>query len=299
MQFVFGLCINRKTRQVTLLVLAFACGLLQAQPGVMTNPPSVPSELTQDIIRIQIETARRADVSLRYKMQKSDQRGTVVRDVIDTPNGSVARLVLREGKPLTPEEDKAERVRLESILGSTSEARKKKKQEDTARKLTEELINAMPRAMLYSYHPGQPQLPNVKSPQLVIDYAPNPKFQPGSTAQGALTGLAGTLWIDRQDHHLVRMEGTLIRNTNFAWGLVARIFAGGKLEFEQKEYAPGRYAYSRLVMNLKVRELMVRTVDVKTNMEAKDFTQLSANTTMDQAIRLLLDTPQLQQQASR
>jgi len=270
------------------LLTAVSLGL-QSQTGEQGRA-SFSSELTAEIIRLQIETVNRKDV-LRYRMQKSDSHGTVVRDTIDTPDGTVARLLLREGKALTTKENAAERERLTSLLSSTSELRKKRKQEISGRTLTSELVRVMPQAMLFSLHPGQPQLLNQTEPQLVIDFTPNSNFHSGSTAQQALTGLQGTMWISSADHHLIRMQGDIIRNTNFAWGLVARVYPGGRLELEQAPYAPGKYAYSRLTMDLTVREMMIKTVKVDSSLSASGFRLLPPGTTLAEAVHILLDTP--------
>ena len=253
--------------------LAVVCLTSVAQQKQNELSPDVAS----DIVRKQLEIVNRPGINLRYFLHKSDNHGTVVRDVIETQEGSVGRLVSREGKPLTPEEDKAERDRLNASLGSASELRKKRKQEASSRALTKELVSVVPQAMIFTLHPGQPQLPKVTDPQIVYDFSPNPDFRPS--------------WVDRSDLHIIRMEGTIIRNTNFAWGLIARIYAGGHLEFEQAPYAPGKYAYSKLLMNLSLRELMVKTIQVKSSMEASDFVMLPSTLTLDDAIRILLDKP--------
>lgn len=279
---------RRMHRGWAVLLTAVSLGL-QSQTGEQGRA-SFSSELNAEIIRLQIETVNRKDV-LRYRMQKSDSHGTVVRDTIDTPDGTVARLLLREGKALTTKENAAERERLTSLLSSTSELRKKRKQEISGRTLTSELVRVMPQAMLFSLHPGQPQLLNQTEPQLVIDFTPNSNFHSGSTAQQALTGLQGTMWISSADHHLIRMQGDIIRNTNFAWGLVARVYPGGRLELEQAPYAPGKYAYSRLTMDLTVREMMIKTVKVDSSLSASGFRLLPPGTTLAEAVHILLDTP--------
>ena len=55
---------------------------------------------------------------LRYRMETVNERGNQVRDVIESKDGTVARLILKDGKPLTPEQDKAERQRLNDMLAS-------------------------------------------------------------------------------------------------------------------------------------------------------------------------------------
>ncbi len=41
------------------------------------------------------------DSYLRYRMETSTRRATQVRDVIESKDGTVARLILKDGKPLT------------------------------------------------------------------------------------------------------------------------------------------------------------------------------------------------------
>lgn len=247
--------------------------------------------LAQSIVQKQLQMMHQPKTSYRYMLRKSDEKGTVVREEIVTPYGRVGRLLSREGKSLTAEEDQAERERLQLILDSPSEQKKKLKQDKSANKLTEELVSVMPQAMIYTLRPGQPQLPGVRRPQVVLDFKPNPTFHPSSTAQEALTGLQGTLWADQQDHTVMRMEGEVIRATNLVFGLVARIYPGGKLEFEQKEYAPNHFAYSLLTMNLTIRELLVKTQKIHTSQRATAIQPLPDDTSLEAAVRLLLDTP--------
>ena len=49
------------------------------------------------------------------------RRANKTRDIIESNDGTVARLILRDGRPLTDEEDKAERQRLNDMLASPSD----------------------------------------------------------------------------------------------------------------------------------------------------------------------------------
>ncbi len=41
------------------------------------------------------------DSYLRYRMETVNEKGNQVRDVIESKDGTVARLILKDGKPLT------------------------------------------------------------------------------------------------------------------------------------------------------------------------------------------------------
>ena len=228
---------------------------------------------------------------LRYRMHLVDDKGDQTRDVIESKDGSVARLILRDGKPLTEEQDKGERQRLNDILSSPSAYAKHVKNDASGRKIADSLIKLMPDAMLYTYVPGQPQTgKNPGMTEIVLDYEPNPKFFPPTTTAEALTGLKGRVWIDAKSKYVVRMEGTIFRSINFGWGMLAHIYPGGKLAIEQTDSGGGRWIYTNFTEQLAVRALMVKTLNVKTNVQASEFKPINEISYQD-AIHLLLDTP--------
>jgi hypothetical protein len=99
------------------------------------------------------------------------------------------------------------------------------------------------------------------------------------------------MWIDTKNHHLVRMEGTTFRGVNFGWGLVAHIYPGGKLLLEQTDAGGGRWIFTRFTEDVSVRALMVKTMNIHTNVEASSFQTLPGPMSYQDAIRLLLNTP--------
>lgn len=228
---------------------------------------------------------------LRYRMHIVDERRDMTRDVIESQEGTVARMILRDEQPLTADEDKAERQRLNDMIAHPSEFAKHIKNDATGRKLADEMIRLMPDAMIYTYAPGQPQIPGLAGPQIVLDYAPNPKFKPPTITADALTGLKGRAWIDARTKHVVRMDGTVFRPVNLGWGVVAHIYPGGKLLFEQADTGNGRWAFTHFTEDISVRALMVKTVNVHAVVDASHFQVLPGPMTYQDAIRLLLNTP--------
>jgi hypothetical protein len=229
---------------------------------------------------------------LRYRMHVIDEKGNQTRDIIESKDGSVARLILRNDRPLTDAEDKAEQQRLNDMLASPERFSRHIKNDATGRKIADQLVKLMPDAMVYTYTPGQPQTGrNDGALEVVLDYKPNPAFKPPTTTAEALTGLEGRMWIDAKNHHLVRMEGTIFRGVNFGWGLVAHIYPGGKLLLEQTDAGGGRWIFTRFTEDVSVRALMVKTMNVHTNVEASSFQTLPGPMSYQDAIRLLLNTP--------
>lgn len=262
----------------------------RAQQAVVSDASSERPPVFWVQAAAQNETAivQQARTSLRYRVRKIDARGDTTRETIESKQGGVARLIERDGRPITAQEDAAERVRLQAALASPEEFLRHHKHDNESRQYTLELVQLMPSAMIYSYAPGQPQPSGTQSRQIVLDFHSDPHFHPPTMIADLLTGISGRLWIDASSQRLTRAEAHIVRPVNFGWGVVGRIFPGGTLEFEQADAGGGRWVYSHLSENLTVRELMVKTVPVHTEMSSSEFQLLPSLISYQDAIRILL-----------
>ncbi len=265
-------------------------------PSSPVNPPNLlsapPRNWIVDVAANEIRAIKHPDSYLRYRIRTIDAKGDRVRDTVESRDGPVARLILKDGRPLSQEEDRAERDRLNEMISSPSEFAKHIRSDQSGKKLAIELISFMPDAMLYTYTPGQPQIEHPGSTrQIVIEYAPNPIWSPPSTSAEALTGLSGRMWIDAKTRHLLRMEGTVFRAVNVGWGMLAHVYPGGKVALDQTTIGGNRLIFTRFVEQVTVRALMVKTLRENATIEASAFQPLPGPLSYQDAIRILLATP--------
>jgi len=224
---------------------------------------------------------------LRYRTHKVDSKEDITREVIETRDGTVARLVERNGQKLTVEEDAAERQRLKEILDSPGDFIKHHKRDDSMRHDSVQLVSQMPQAMIYTYVPGQPQLPGATNRQIVIDFEPDPNYKAQETLDDLLTGIKGRMWIDAQSKRVVRIEGTVQKDVNFGWGILGKINQGGTIVLEQANAAGDRWVYSRLDTHLTMR-VVIKTVAMNNKMTASDFRPLPGPVSVQDAVHTLL-----------
>jgi len=229
-------------------------------------------------------------VPLRYRVHKIDSKGDVTREVIETREGTVARLVERNGQKLTSEEDAAERERLKEILASPSDFVRHHRRDDSTRDDSIHLVSQMPQAMIYSYVPGQPQLPGATGRQIVIDFEPDKNYRTAETIDNLLTGVKGRMWIDAQLHRVVRIEGLVTQPVNFGWGILGKINQGGTIVLEQANATGDRWVYSRLDTHLNMR-VIVKNIAMNDKMTAYDFQPLPAPVSVQEAVHTLLAMP--------
>lgn len=249
-----------------------------------------PQQWAADAAAAEVRALNHGGPYLRYCMRMVDRKGDQVRDEIETHDGTVARLILRDGRPLTADEDAAERARLNALITSPEDFFKHVRSDRSERKSAADLIQLMPEAMLYTYVAGQPQAAGSRR-QIVLDYEPNPHWSPPTTTSQALTGLRGRIWIDADTHTTVRMEGSVFRPVNVGWGMIAHVYPGGSFSLEQNNPGNGpRWMYTHYEQSITVRALLVKSLEIKTKVDTSDF-QLAPDMSYADAIRTLLNTP--------
>ena len=231
---------------------------------------------------------------LRYRIHSRDAKGDQVRDVIQSKDGAVARLIMKEGRALTPEEDTAEHERLQAMLDSPAAFAKHVKGDATGKRMGSDLIKLMPDAMIFTYTPGQPQrasrTPHADdAPEIVLDFKPNPDWTAPNMTADALTGLEGRAWIDPRTHYLTRMEVKVFRGVNFGFGVFAHIYPGGHLTFEQTRVNDQRWMFTRFTEHVNLR-VLVKTLKEDSDIEGSLFAPVP-EMSYQQAVHLLLETP--------
>jgi hypothetical protein len=252
-----------------------------------------PKRLATEAIENEVKLIRYDGSYLRYQVHTKDAKGDQVREVVESKDGSVARVMLRDAHAVLPEQDAEERQRLQEMLDSPRAFERHIEKDKSGKKIAVDLIRAMPDAMLFSYVAGQPQRegrPAGAPPELVLDFKPNPDWKPPTMASQALTGVQGRCWIDARTHYLTRLEASIFEGINFGWGLFAHIYPGGTLTLEQEPVGEDRWVVSRFTGRLTVREMMVRTVSENTDLYASEFEQVPGMSYQD-AIKLLLNAP--------
>ena len=288
-------------RFVAVLILFSSAILCLAHSGSAQSPAQnqPATTLPSEPPRFWIEQAAANEVHiidadgtfpLRYRQRKIDAKGDTTREIIESRDGSVARLIERNGQPITAAEDIGERQRLTDSLASPSDFIKHHKRDSTMRSNVTSLVRLMPQAMIYTYVSGQPQLPGLASKQIVIDFQPDPKFKPPTLISGVLTGLSGRFWIDQRTHQLIRGEAHILHDVDFGWGILGSVHRGGKVAFEQTDSGNGRWFYSHVEEQLTFR-VLVKTLPENTVMTNSDFHQMPAMLPYQEAIRILLAMP--------
>jgi len=258
---------------------ASASTLLQAPNNYATDPVALVRHASYNELH---STA--PPYPVRYKLRKQDEKGITTKEIVPSKEGDVARLIARDDKPLTPEQNKAELDRLSNLLAhpEIQEHRYKREQEDSGR--ADEMIRLLPDAFLYKYV-DMAAGPN--GPAYRLSFEPNPNFHPPDREAEVYHGMEGEIWIDQGQERIVKLDAHLIADVNFGWGILGKLYKGGSLSIEQKDVGHRHWEATLMKLNLTGIALMLKPLSFQTTETSTDFQPVPVNMSYQDAIHLL------------
>ena len=151
--------------------------------------PAVPAALVRRAIQNR-EAAAKTHRPLRYLLRKTDDHRDTTKDIIETDQGDVARLIAINNQPLTAEANQAELDRLNTLANhpEIQEHRHQREQKDADR--VNRLMRLLPDAFLYRDQ-GTSPCPTGAGTCHHLTFSPNPSFEPPDVEANIFRGLAG------------------------------------------------------------------------------------------------------------
>ncbi|MGH9492395.1 MAG: hypothetical protein ACRD2K_02745 [Terriglobales bacterium] len=249
------------------------------------TPP--PTESAQDLVRKVIDRELEAgDKPSRYiyRLRREGPEGSWTRDIIDTRDGLVSRLVAQNDQPVSPEDRAKDDRRLEKLLAHPEEQRKRKQRQKENAEETRRLVRALSDAFLYDYE-GTEAGPHGELVRL--KFRRNPEFDPPSRETVIYKGMEGTMVVEPRDLRVVRMDATLVENATLGWGLLARLNRGGRFTLEQSLLPDGNWETTSMTLDFTGKAFLFKTIRIKQKQSISDFRPAPADPTLAEGIALL------------
>jgi hypothetical protein len=222
----------------------------------------------------------------RYQLHKIDDGKITTKEIVETKDGDVARLIAVDDKPLDSDAQKAELDRLNNLAShpELQEHRRKREQEDSDR--ANEMIRLLPDAFLYHYE-GMADGPS--GPCYRLSFKPNPNFDPPDREAEVYHGMTGELWIDKNQERMVRLDAHLIDDVNFGWGILGKLYKGGSILVEQADVGDHHWETTHMKLSLTGKALLIKTLSFQTTEDASHFEPVPPEMGYQNAIKMLLN----------
>jgi hypothetical protein len=229
--------------------------------------PASARDLVQRAIENQLKNTTRQQYST-WKERDIKPRGTSVRQLVETPSGVLGRTLEKDGRPLTPEEVKAEDDRVNRLLDPEQMKAKAKEQKDDEER-TLKMLHAIPDAFIFTYAENSKA---ANGDMLVhIKFTPNPDFDPPSRECLVFEGMQGDMIVDATQTQLAKIDGFLFKDVTIGWGILGRLDKGGRFVVEQKEVYKDHWDQTHMILSFTGKALLFKTVKIQEDSTAWEF----------------------------
>ena len=278
--------IQFKTNAVAIAVLL----MVGAAPAFSADGPSEsPIELVRLTVQRELAPGN-GNAKVMFMDRKETPHGSQTKLIVETREGMAGILVAVNDKPLSPEQRQAEEARLIGLAGNPEQLRKKQKQEkDDAEHITR-IVKALPDAFLYECDgtvAGNQQIGKAGDQLVRLKFRPNPKYSPPSHVEQVLTGLQGYLLIDADQHRIAKIDGTLVKDVGFGWGILGHLDKGGHFLVEQAEVIKDQWEVAHMSLSFTGKELLFKSLNIKSDEAFSEFRPVPSNLNFAQGVELL------------
>ncbi len=199
-------------------------------------------------------------------------------------------LIAIDDKPVSPQQIEGETARLQHLINDPDDLRRKQKQEREDAERTLRIVKALPDAFLYEYDGEEPSQPGVgkAGDQLVrLKFRPNPHYSPPTRVEQILTGMEGSLLIDKGALRLAKIEARLFRDVSFGWGILGHLDRGGTFTVCQADVDDGSWELTHLQLSMTGKVMLVKSISIKLDEVLSDFRRVPSDLTFAKGVELL------------
>lgn len=187
----------------------------------------------------------------------------------------ISRLIEKNGQPLSDSEqakvDREAQKDAEDIEKKTAKAESQKEkggpQSDEGRRIS--IAEVLRASNLLNPRRERFRGRNV----IVFDFEPNPNFdfKKAKSMLKFFGKTAGVMWIDEKDKQVARIEAFLFDSYNIGGGILAKLKKGATFTLEQERVNDEIWLPSTADINLSVRVLLVKGIDVNQVIKSYDY----------------------------
>jgi len=248
---------------VCLLCTLMASGALAAQDW-KSNP--------RELVRRAVQNENQQPAKKMYFMYRDVKRtktgDTETREMVQTPEMALGRIIAMNGHPLSAEEKAKEDARLNRLVANTDELEKKQKSQKQDDERARKMVQAIPDAFNFDYINTEK---NDAGEMVVLKFSPNPSWNPPDRELQVFTGMQGVLKIAVPQERIALMDARLFRGVDFGWGIFGHLNPGGNFLIEQKEIYPGHWDTTHMQLHFTGKILLVKSLNIQEDEQTSDY----------------------------
>jgi len=266
----------------------FGCALLAisltAPVWAQTPSTAAPAEsalnLIRDVVYNETHTPER-ELRWEYRSERVTPGQHVLREQVETSQGTVFRVVAENGAPLDDVQRQQEEQRIEqSIQDTAALARTERENRDDEERLMRGL-ELLPQAMLFGYQ-GSP-----RDGVIAIAFRPNPAYSASGFEPRIVHALTGTVLVDARSRRLIEIRGTVAERVDFGFGMLGHLEKGGTFVVHRRQISGETWKTDVIDVHLAGKLLLLKSFSKDQRETRSDFRPVPGELTLAQAKEML------------
>ncbi len=275
--------------QTSAWILLLTAAGFGGQPATVSSSPD-PAAVVRKAVQNEIKAANDDSAHFLFRGTKTTPKGSTTELYVETKEATAGLVIANNGKPLTPEQRRAEEARVERFVNHPEELKKKREQERDSAERTLRIMRALPDAFLFEYvgnEPGSEGMGRAGDPLVKLQFRPNPRYQSPSRVEEVLTAMQGYVLIDAVRYRIASIDGTLFKDVSFGWGILGRLDRGGRFVVHQQVVGDNFWEISSMNLSFTGKILLVKNLSIISTEIFSGFKQVPSDLTFAQALELL------------
>lgn len=244
-----------------------------------SNDPKA-REIVRRVVANELDQEARDKTHYMFRLKRVTPKGTSLKEIVQTDQGSVARTLLIDGKAPTEDQKRSEQDKITKLANDPDAQRQRMKREKEDENRAQIMIKALPNAFFYQEIGRDGDI-------IKLRFRPDPNYEPASREESVYTGMAGELWLNLPQQRLRKIDAHLFHDVDFGWGILGRLYKGGSFMVEQQQVDANHWDTTVMKLDLTGKALIFKSLVYKEQEYESDFKRLPDHLTMAQGVEIL------------
>jgi hypothetical protein len=268
-----------------MLCLMLASALIGAGASTDTPPEAGSAkQIVATMLANEDVAAQHRDHYAYLSKERSDRTGghLWMEKVVETNAGKVRMLLQEDGQPLSAERIAQERGRLAGIVADPAGFQKRSQALKDDELHARTMLTLLPKAFLFGDVREQ-------GDELLIDFRPNPEYEPQSLEERVLHGMSGSMMIDAKAMRLHHIEGRMPTDVSIGFGLLATIHAGSSFATSRdptSNSATPEWKTTLIDSAIDGRAILFKAIARNEHAEHSEFVRVANDLSVAQAVAI-------------
>lgn len=270
-------------RSMVALALVGAAGMLPCSIYAQGQSETDARAAVQAVVNNELKMDASDHSRWMYLDRNKEYGKETLKLVIQTPEGDLSKTIEINGRPLTSQQEQADRQKMNRFVTDPSVRQQQKKNDRQDDKSAAELTKMLPDAFLWTEA-------SRNGDETTYAFKPNPKFNPPTREGRVFSAMEGTMVVNTKDQRIQSLQGKMIRNVTFGWwGVLGKLEKGGTFHVARTNVGGHTWNITQTHVHIQGHALLFKSIGAEQDEETSHYKPAPESISLEQAANMLND----------